>query len=45
MPGIREAIEAKEWKLADEQVTKLAAAFSLCTPCPLWFRLFFRKVR
>ena len=26
MPGVREAIEQRDWKLADEQVTKLAAA-------------------
>jgi N-acetylated-alpha-linked acidic dipeptidase len=26
MPGVREAIEERDWKLADEQVTKLAAA-------------------
>ncbi|MCC7054407.1 MAG: M28 family peptidase [Gemmatimonadaceae bacterium] len=26
MPGVREAIEQKDWKLADEQITKLAAA-------------------
>ncbi len=26
MPGVREAIEQKEWKLAEEQITKLAAA-------------------
>ena len=28
MPGVREAIEQKDWKLADEQVTKLAAALA-----------------
>ena len=26
MPGVREAIEQRDWKLADEQVTKLSAA-------------------
>ena len=26
MPGVREAIEQREWKLADEQITKLSAA-------------------
>ena len=26
MPGVREAIEQRDWKLADEQVTKLASA-------------------
>jgi N-acetylated-alpha-linked acidic dipeptidase len=26
MPGVREAIEQKDWTLADEQITKLAAA-------------------
>lgn len=28
MPGVREAIEQKEWKLADEQIAKVAAALS-----------------
>lgn len=28
MPGVREAIEQKDWKLAEEQVTKLAAALA-----------------
>ncbi|MEO7966462.1 MAG: transferrin receptor-like dimerization domain-containing protein, partial [Gemmatimonadaceae bacterium] len=28
MPGVREAIEQKDWKLADEQVAKLAAALA-----------------
>ncbi len=28
MPGVREAIEQKDWKLADEQIAKLAAALS-----------------
>ncbi len=28
MPGVREAIEQKEWKLADEQIGKLAAALT-----------------
>ena len=26
MPGVREAIEQRDWKTADEQITKLAAA-------------------
>jgi N-acetylated-alpha-linked acidic dipeptidase len=26
LPGVREAIEQKDWKLADEQIGKLAAA-------------------
>ncbi len=26
MPGVREAIEQRDWKVADEQITKLAAA-------------------
>ena len=28
MPGVREAIEQKDWRLAEEQVTKLAAALA-----------------
>ena len=28
MPGVREAIEQKDWKLADEQIAKLAAALT-----------------
>ena len=28
MPGVREAIEQKEWKLADEQIARLAAALA-----------------
>ena len=28
MPGVREAIEQKDWKLADEQIGKIAAALT-----------------
>ena len=28
MSGVREAIEQKDWKLADEQIEKLAAALT-----------------
>jgi N-acetylated-alpha-linked acidic dipeptidase len=28
MPGVREAIEQKDWKLADEQIGKLASALT-----------------